>query len=171
MPLLSRRSLACSAYCVCRCVVAAIVMFWAGNLFAFEDPDKTIAMKCARDWPDNFRMRAACIEQQRTVLDESLSSPVDPRLPLEDLSMIREKCANDWPEDFRMRVRCEQQQIQGFRKLRLPPSRGITLQDYSVSIAACTKEWPNDFRQRAHCVDEQLATTRRHENFDPLDRN
>jgi hypothetical protein len=85
--------------------------------------------------------------------------------------MIQEKCANDWPEDFRMRARCEQQQIQGFRKLRLPPSRGITLQDYSVSVAACAKEWPDDFRQRAHCVDEQLTAIRRHDDFDPLNRN
>ena len=164
------RDIDCSTKCcVCCCLVAVVAILWTGNLSAFEDPDKTIATKCTRDWPDNFRMRAACIEQQSAVLDKSLSSPVDPHLPREDLTMIREKCANDWPEDFRMRARCEQQQMQGFRKLRSPQSRGITLRDFSVSVAACAKQWPNDFRQRAHCLDEQLATTRRHDNFGPLD--
>jgi hypothetical protein len=165
------RSIKCFCCCACYCLVAAAVVLWAGNLSAFEDPDMTIAMKCVHDWPDNPRMRAACIEQQGAVLNKSLTSPVDPRLPREDFTMIQEKCANDWPEDFRMRARCEQQQIQGFRKLRLPPSRGITLQDYSVSVAACAKEWPDDFRQRAHCVDEQLTAIRRHDDFDPLNRN
>ncbi len=164
------RSITCAGYCVCCCLVAAILVIWVGNLSAFEDQDLTIATKCARDWPDNFRMRAACVEQQGAILDKSLSSPVDPRLPLEDLSMIRDKCANDWPEDFRMRAQCEQQQIQGLRKLQFPPTRGVTLQDYSVSVAACAKEWPDDFRQRAHCLDEQLAAIRKPENFGLLDR-
>ena len=134
--------------------------WWDGRAGAFEDPDAVIEQKCARDWPDNPRMRAACIEQQGTILDKSLSSTVDPRLPPEDLTLLREKCARDWPEDFRQRAQCEQQQIRGFQRLQAPPPRWISLKDYSVTMASCASDWPDDFRMRARCLEEQFAERR-----------
>jgi len=131
-------------------------------LYAQEDPDAIIEEKCASDWPDNYRMRAACIEQQGKVLNKSLSSPIDPRLPLQDHTLLREKCAKDWPDDFRMRARCEQNQIRGFQKLQSPPPKDVMLKDYSVAMVRCAKEWPDDFLMRAHCLEEQLAAKRMH---------
>ena len=107
-------------------IVATSVCLGSVSLNAQEDPDAIIEEKCAADWPDNYRMRAACIEQQGKVLNKSLSSPTDPRMPLEDLTLLREHCAKNWPDDFRMRAKCEQQQIGGFRKLQSPPPKDVT---------------------------------------------
>lgn len=143
--------------------LAALAPFWhgIGSLSALEDPETIIEEKCAADWPDNSRLRAACIDQQTKVLDKSLSSPIDPRLAIQDYTLLREKCAKDWPDDFRARARCEQIQIQGFQKLQSPPPKGVTLKDYSVALAECSNDWPDDFRMRARCVEERLAAARR----------
>ncbi len=147
---------------ICFGVVGIVLMTWRDGLYAQEDPEAVIEEKCAADWPDNSRMRAACIEQQGKVLNKSLTTPVDPRLPLEDLTMLREKCAKDWPDDFRSRARCEQNQIQGFQKLLTPPPKDVTLKDYSVVMNSCARDWPDDFRLRARCVEQQLAPRRLH---------
>jgi hypothetical protein len=138
---------------------------WDGHLHAQEDPVEALIEKnCESDWPDNFRMRAACIEQQRKVLNKSLSSPSG--LPIGDQTLLREKCAKDWPDDFRMRAKCEQDQIRGFQKLQMPPPRDVSLRDYSLAVAQCAKEWPDDFRLRAHCQEQELATMRRHHDLE-----
>lgn len=151
------------------CLVGMSLFPWGAYLYAVEDPDKVIEEKCAIDWPDNYRMRAACIEQQSQVLNKSLSSPIDPRLTVEDLTLLREKCANDWPDDFRMRAQCEQKQIRGFQKLQSPPPKDVTLKDYSVAVAHCAKEWPDDFRMRAHCLEERLAAMRMHHELNGVE--
>ncbi len=123
---------------------------------AFEDPEIVIDEKCAADWPDNANLQAACIEQQREYLNKSLSSPVDPSLPIQDHTLLREKCAKDWPDDFRMRAQCEQNQIRAFHKLQALPPKGVTLKEYSLAVDHCAKEWPDDFRFRARCLEEQI---------------
>jgi len=144
------------------CLVGSSSFLSVAHLDAQEDPEVVIRERCAKEWPDNSRMRAACVEQQQNVLDKSLSSPVDPRVPLEDQTLLREKCAKDWPDDFRKRAQCEQYQIRGFQKLQSPPPKDVTLQDYSIAVAHCGKEWPDDFRMRARCLDEQIAERRTH---------
>lgn len=143
--------------------MAAVVFQVQGGLYAQEDPvEALIEEKCASDWPDNAPMRAACMEQQRKVLNKSLPSPSEYGLPLGDQTLLREKCARDWPDDFRMRAKCEQIQIQGYLKSQSPPPKDVTLKDYSVAVAHCSKEWPDDFRLRARCLEEQLAEMRMH---------
>jgi hypothetical protein len=144
------------------CMAGICGVLLAGALYAQEDPDIIIQERCATEWPHNARMRAACVEQQEKVLDKSLSSPVDPRLPLQDHTLLREKCARDWPDDFRKRAQCEQYQIRGFQKLQAPPPKDVTLKDYSIAVAQCGKEWPDDFRMRARCMEEQIAEKRMH---------
>jgi hypothetical protein len=61
-----------------------------------------IGAKCAKDWPDDFRMRAYCEEQQRAGAS-NLSSRT---MTTSDQQTIRSKCATDWPDDFRMRDYC-----------------------------------------------------------------
>lgn len=154
-----------TALLVC-CMAGTSLWLSSGGLSAQEDPVEALIQKnCSSDWPDNFRMRGACIEQQRKVLNKSLASPSDSGLPLEGQSLMREKCAKEWPDDLRMRVRCEQNQIQGYQKLQAPPPKDVSLQDYSVAVAQCSKEWPDDFRLRARCLGEQLATMRKHHDL------
>jgi hypothetical protein len=133
---------------------------------AYEDPEAIIEEKCANDWPDNTRMRLACIEQQQNVLKKSLESGMDTRVPLEDHTFLREKCAKDWPDDFRSRAKCEENQIEGYLKWQAPPPQGVTLRDYSVAVHECAQEWPDDFRQRARCLERRLAAVRLHPELD-----
>jgi hypothetical protein len=75
----------------------------------------TIRTKCAADWPDDFRMRAHCQEQQdaafATLRRRAMSGSSEDRT-------IRRKCATDWPDDFRMRNYCEEQQLKGLASIR-----------------------------------------------------
>jgi len=100
------------------------------------------------------------------VLEKARSTPIDPRLQQEDLSLIQERCEKNWPDDVRMRIQCQQQEIRAFQKLQGPPPKGISLKDYSVAIAQCSKEWPDDFRQRARCMDQQIGEKRRDQDRD-----
>ena len=72
-----------------------------------------IRSKCARDWPENFRMRKYCEDQQyqglRALRSRSMTGST--------MRMIRSKCARDWPENFRMRNFCENQQLNALREL------------------------------------------------------
>jgi hypothetical protein len=132
------------------------------------NPEAIIEETCTAEWSHNPRMRAACIEQQNKILEKSRSTIIDPRLQIEDLSLLREKCAKDWPDDFRKRVLCENQQIRAFQKLLAPPPKDITLLDYSLAMAACAKDWPDDFRLRARCVEGEFAMRRSGRNYDLL---
>ena len=80
-------------------LVSMLGLFWANDASALDNPEKVIEETCARDWSHNSRMRAACIEQQLSVLEKSRSTPLDPRLQQEDLSLIQERCAKNWPDD------------------------------------------------------------------------
>ena len=79
------------------------------------DSVQVIRAKCAKDWPDDFRMRAYCQEQQEAGIAalsaRTMTSNVDHRT-------IRSKCATDWPDDFRMRNYCEEQQLEALKRIR-----------------------------------------------------
>ena len=140
--------------------LSLLALCWPNDASALDNPEKVIEETCARDWSHNSRMRAACIEQQLSVLEKARSTPADPRLQQEDLSLIQERCEKNWPDDVRMRLQCQQQEIRAFQKLQGPPPKGVSLQDYSVAIAECSKEWPDDFRKRARCMEKQMAEKR-----------
>ena len=142
-------------------LISTFVLLWASDALALDNPERIIEETCARDWSHNSRMRAACIEQQMSVLEKSRSTPIDPRLQQEDLSLIQERCEKNWPDDVRMRLQCQQQEIRAFQKLQGPPPKGVSLKDYSIAVAECSKEWPDDFRMRSRCMDQQIAEKRR----------
>jgi len=71
-----------------------------------------IRSHCAKKWPDDFRMRKYCGDQQ----NEGLRA-LRTRRMTGVLAKIRSKCASEWPDDFRMRDYCEKQQIEALRKL------------------------------------------------------
>ena len=150
-------------------VVMMLALLPVNDAWSLDNPEKVIEETCSREWSHNSRMRAACIEQQNSVLEKSRSTPVDPRLQHEDISLIQERCEKNWPDDVRMRLQCQQQEIRAFQKLQGPPPKGVSLQDYSVAVAQCSREFPDDYRLRARCMDEQIAEKRRHQ--EPIDRS
>ena len=75
-----------------------------------------IQKHCEREWPDDFSMRAYCIEQQEKALAElKRGRPAD--IPEDIFHRIRRKCAGEWPTDFNMRQYCEEAQVKAYRKL------------------------------------------------------
>ena len=146
--------------------ISAAGLVVTGDAWALDNPEKVIQETCARDWEHNARMRAACIEQQMSVLEKSRSAALDPRLRQEDLSLIQERCEKNWPDDVRMRLQCQQQEIRAFQRLQGPPPKGVSLKDYSVAVAECSKQWPDDFRLRARCMDQQIAEKRKYQERD-----
>jgi hypothetical protein len=71
-----------------------------------------IRTHCAQEWPDDFRMRKHCEDQQKTGL-----RALRARQATGTLADIRSKCATEWPDDFRMRDYCEKQQIEALQEL------------------------------------------------------
>lgn len=76
------------------------------------DASGVIRQKCSGDWPDDFRMRKFCEDQQykalRTLRNRSMTGT---------LATVRSKCAGDWRTDFHMREFCEKQQIEALSEL------------------------------------------------------
>ncbi len=73
-----------------------------------------IRSKCAADWPDDFRMRAYCQEQQTTALQKLQTRS----MTTTDQLIIRRKCLTDWPDDFKMEDYCEEQQLKALASIR-----------------------------------------------------
>lgn len=85
--------------------------------------DDIIERMCAQRWPDDYRMRASCIAEQRAAHGELQQEP-PADIPLDVFLQIRGMCRKRWPEDFRMRVACEQEQFSAWRELKKGTSRG-----------------------------------------------
>jgi hypothetical protein len=83
------------------------------NVEPSGDATAVIRSQCAKEWPDDFRMRAHCEEQQREGLAKVNSRVIN----TDDMRTIRRVCAKEWPADFRMQNHCEEQQIEALRKL------------------------------------------------------
>ena len=71
-----------------------------------------IRSKCANEWPDDYKMRKYCEDQQYKGL-RALRS----RQMTGYLSKVRSKCANEWSDDYRMRDYCEENQLKAIREL------------------------------------------------------
>lgn len=107
------------------------------------DAVQIIEQKCAEEWPNDFRMRKYCHDQQQKGIVQLMgSNPTD--INPDALRIIRGKCAEEWPRDFRMRAYCESQQYEGYRALRAS-SRSEALR------TRCAQQWPNDYRMRDYC--------------------
>jgi len=82
----------------------------------YGDADAVIRHHCEHEWPDDFSMRAYCIQQQREAVAKlKLGGPRD--VPIDVFNAIRRKCTAEWPDDYAMRVYCEAQQLVGYREL------------------------------------------------------
>lgn len=98
-------------------VDAAMLLRSRGLVETREAAEEKIERGCSARWPDDFRMRKHCIEQQRTAYG-ALHREAPEDLPIDVFLQIRRMCLTRWPEDFRMRLHCEDQQIQSWRDLQ-----------------------------------------------------
>jgi len=113
------------------------------NLNVPADANQIIEQKCTEEWPNDFRMRRYCQEQQREGI-ATLSRGQPASVNRDAFMIIRGKCAEEWPRDFKMRAYCETQQYESYRALQTAsgddPQRG-----------RCAQQWPNDYRMRQYC--------------------
>lgn len=86
----------------------------------YADAEAVIRHHCEKEWPDDFSMRAYCIEQQRDALNK-LKEGSPQNVPNDVFKGIRQKCASEWPDDYAMRVYCESQQLEGYRRVTEKP--------------------------------------------------
>src|SRR5262245_6307742 len=77
-----------------------------------------IQARCAKEWPDDFRMREFCEKQQT----EGAGKLNDRSMSSNEERMIRAKCEQDWGTDYRMRNYCEERQLEAMRALGIKPS-------------------------------------------------
>jgi hypothetical protein len=76
-----------------------------------------IEKHCEAAWPDDYSMRAFCIEQEERALQQlKQGRPAD--IPEDIFDAIRRRSAEQWTEQFSMRLFTEQEEIKSFRKLR-----------------------------------------------------
>jgi hypothetical protein len=78
--------------------------------------EQVIRRHCERQWPNDYKMRSYCTEQQREAL-AVLKQGRPQAIPEEVFAGIRNKCALEWPNDYAMRRYCEQQQFDSYREL------------------------------------------------------
>ena len=80
--------------------------------------------KCAKDWPEDFRKRAQC-EQQQIRGSQRLQSPPPRWISLKDYSVAMASCAQDWPDDFRMRARRLEERFSETKRLHQDESHSL----------------------------------------------
>ncbi len=72
---------------------------------------------CKTEWPDDYRMRAHCEQQQKEAV-EKLKAGKPKDIHQEEYAVVHKKCEAEWPENYRMRHYCEEQQFKGVRELK-----------------------------------------------------
>lgn len=83
----------------------------------FANAQMVIEKHCEAEWPDDYSMRAFCIEQEERALQQLKEGrPAD--IPEDVFHTIRRHSAEQWPDQFSMRLFTEQEEIKSFRKLR-----------------------------------------------------
>lgn len=83
----------------------------------YADAQTVIEKHCEKQWPDNYGMRAFCIEQEEHAVEELKEGrPED--IPEDVFRKIRRHAAQQWPEQFSMRLFVEQEEFKSYRKLK-----------------------------------------------------
>ena len=83
----------------------------------YANAQKIIEKHCEDEWPDDYSMRAFCIEQEERALEQLKSGrPTD--IPDHVFRKVRRHSADQWPTSFSMRLFTEQQEFQSYRKLQ-----------------------------------------------------
>lgn len=103
-------------------VVLSLVFITVSVVFAqdyndFSDSGEIIKNHCQKEWPDDFKMQAYCIKQQKNAVNVLEQGPPDD-VPEGVFDKIRSKCDREWHGDYKMRAYCEKQQIEAWRALQ-----------------------------------------------------
>ena len=72
-----------------------------------------IRPKCAKEWPDDFSVRAFCEKTQHEAVEALRARSMNTA----DQRTIRNKCAKEWPDDLSVRNFCEKTQLEALKKL------------------------------------------------------
>ena len=83
----------------------------------YDDAEVVIQAHCEKEWPDDFKMRLYCVNEQKEGLS-ALREGKPNDISEQDFGTINRKCAGDWPSDFKMRAYCHQEQYEAVRELR-----------------------------------------------------
>ena len=113
------------------------------NLNVPTAANEVVEQKCREEWPNDFRMRVYCQNQQHEGI-AALSAGEPTGVSHDAFVIIRSKCADEWPRDFKMRAYCETQQYESYRALQ------ATTADAPGS-GRCAQQWPDDYRMRQYC--------------------
>ena len=70
-----------------------------------------IRPKCAKEWPDDFSVRAYCEKTQ----NEAVAKLKARSMTTPDERTIRTKCAKEWPDDYTVRNYCEETQLKALK--------------------------------------------------------
>jgi hypothetical protein len=76
-------------------------------------PPTSTRAKCAKEWPDDFSMRAFCEKQEHEAASKLHARSMTTR----DQRVIRTTCEREWPDDLNMRNFCEEQQLKALGTL------------------------------------------------------
>lgn len=132
--------------------------------FEKEEIKATIQSHCRSEWPNDFRMRRHCQEQQRKGVRElARLSDSNGGIPKNAFQTAFSGCVREWPEDYRMMAHCLQQQIKGYDETErgAATSRGGATSSEKQTIKShCKREWPDDFRMQSHCEEQQMKGLR-----------
>jgi hypothetical protein len=82
----------------------------------YANSQTIIEKHCEEQWPDNYSMRAFCIEQEERAV-EQLKESRPPDIPEDIFRRIRRHAAEQWPDQFSMRLFTEQKEFKSYRKL------------------------------------------------------
>jgi hypothetical protein len=83
----------------------------------YANAQMIIAKHCEEQWPDNYSMRAFCIDQEESAVQE-LKEGRPPDIPEDVFRRVRRNAAEQWPNQFSMRLFTEQEEYKSFRKLQ-----------------------------------------------------
>jgi hypothetical protein len=120
--------------------------------------------RCATEWPDDFRKRTLCEEEQIRIIP-SYGTPYGRRSAE---AVIQEKCDADWAHNARMRAACIEQQERILEKSRATAvDPRLKTEDLSLMQEKCAKEWPDDFRKQVQCEQKQIQGFQKLQSLPP----
>ena len=73
-----------------------------------------IRAKCAKEWPEDFSVRAYCEKTQTEALNKLRARSMTASA---DHQTIRRKCAREWPDDYTVRNYCEETELKALAAL------------------------------------------------------
>jgi hypothetical protein len=81
---------------------------------ALSEAQPGIRTKCAKEWPEDFSVRAYCEKTEAEALTKLRAQTMTGSA---DHQTIRRKCAREWPDDYSVRNYCEETELKALAAL------------------------------------------------------